>query len=224
MKVAPQQPSQALDLAYRRQKVARATLDTFENARRQLLTDLDPQQDEADIIEPLRRFLHAVGFNNFLNSRKKRDLIMHTGPAATDPIGVLFELKHQKNKGEMVQPTNLNRKALHELLLYYFQERTSEQQLPELRQLVITTGYDWFVFDAHEFHRVFWKYSELRGGLFRSSSRARPRPAAPISFTETLPSPCSTSSKRRFALPISPSIRATRKASAPASASGACCG
>ena len=75
---------------------------------------------------------------------------------------MLFELKHQKNKGEMVRPDDLNRKALHELLLYYFQERTSEQQLPELRQLVITTGYDWYIIDAHEFHRVFWKYTALR--------------------------------------------------------------
>jgi adenine-specific DNA-methyltransferase len=155
-------PSQALDLAYRRQKVSRVTLDAFEAARRQLLTELDAQGDEADIIEPLRRFLQAAGFRNYLNSRKKRDLVMHTGPSVADPIGIIFELKHAKNKGEMVQKSNLNRKALHELLLYYFQERTSEQEALELRQLVITNGYEWFIFDAHEFHRVFWKNTELR--------------------------------------------------------------
>jgi adenine-specific DNA-methyltransferase len=155
-------PSQALDLAYRRQKVSRATLDAFEAARQQLLPELDAQGDEADIIEPLRRFLQAAGFRNYLNSRKKRDLVMHTGPGVADPIGIIFELKHAKNKGEMVQKTNLNRKALHELLLYYFQERTSEQEALELRQLVITNGYEWFIFDAHEFHRVFWKNTELR--------------------------------------------------------------
>ncbi|RTQ52380.1 class I SAM-dependent DNA methyltransferase [Hymenobacter gummosus] len=162
MKYQPQQPSQALDLAYRRQKVTRATLDTYEAARRQLLTELDAQADEADIIEPIRRFLQAVGFSNYLNSRKKRDLVMHTGASVADPIGIIFELKHAKNKGEMVQKGNLNRKALHELLLYYFQERTSEQEALELRQLIITNGYEWFVFDAHEFHRVFWKNTELR--------------------------------------------------------------
>jgi hypothetical protein len=155
-------PSQALDLAYRRQKVSRATLDAFEAARRQLLTELDAQGDEADIIEPLRRFLQVAGFSNYLNSRKKRDLVMHTGPSVADPMGIIFELKHAKNKGEMVQKTNLNRKALHELLLYYFQERTSEQEALELRQLVITNGYEWFIFDAHEFHRVFWRNTELR--------------------------------------------------------------
>ncbi|WP_139922608.1 Eco57I restriction-modification methylase domain-containing protein [Hymenobacter sp. DG01] len=163
MKLHSLLPSQALDLAYRRQKAHRATLDTFEQARRQLLPELDAAQDEADMVLPLTKFLNAVGFAGYyINSHKKRDLVMRTGPQATDPFGVLFELKHQKNKAEMVQPGNLNRKALHELLLYYFQERTSEQQLPELRQLVITSGYEWFIFDAHEFHRVFWKYPELR--------------------------------------------------------------
>ncbi|MEJ7666278.1 MAG: hypothetical protein WKG07_45580 [Hymenobacter sp.] len=162
MQLKPLLPSQALDLAYRRQKVARPTLTAFEQARQQLLTELDAQQDEADIAEPLRRFLRAVGFGNFINSRKKRDLVLHGGPAATDPLAIIFELKHRKNKGEMVRRDDLNRKALHELLLYYFQERTSEQQALELRQLVITTGYEWFIFDAHEFHRVFWKNTELR--------------------------------------------------------------
>jgi adenine-specific DNA-methyltransferase len=162
MQLKPLLPSQALDLAYRRQKVTRPTLTAFEQARRQFLTELDAQQDEADIAEPLRRFLRAVGFANFINSRKKRDLVLHSGPGAADPLAIIFELKHQKNKAEMVQRTNLNRKALHELLLYYFQERTSEQQALELRHLVITTGYEWFIFDAHEFHRVFWKNTELR--------------------------------------------------------------
>ena len=163
MKLSALLPSQALDLAYRRQKTARPALLAFEAARLALLTELDATKDEPDMVQPLSRFLHAAGLHGYyLNSHGKRDLVMRTGPAATDPFGVLFELKHRKNPGEMVRPDNLNRKALHELLLYYFQERTSEQQLPELRQLVITTGYDWFIFDAHEFHRVFWKYTELR--------------------------------------------------------------
>ncbi|MBG8556099.1 type IIG restriction enzyme/methyltransferase [Hymenobacter guriensis] len=156
-------PSQALDLAYRRQKVTRATLDAFETARHQLLPQLDAALDEADMVQPLSKFLSAVGLKDYyLNSHKKRDLVMRTGAATTDPFGILFELKHQKNKSEMVRKDNLNRKALHELLLYYFQERTSEQEALELRQLIITTGYEWFIFDAHEFHRVFWKNTELR--------------------------------------------------------------
>ncbi|RSK34567.1 type IIG restriction enzyme/methyltransferase [Hymenobacter metallilatus] len=163
MKLSAQQPSQALDLAYRRQKTNRATLTAFEAARQALLPELDAAKDEADMVQPIIRFLRAAGLPGYyLNSHGKRDLVMRTGPDAADPFGVLFELKHRKNPGEMVRPDNLNRKALHELLLYYFQERTSEQQLPELRQLIITTGYEWFIFDAHEFHRVFWKYTELR--------------------------------------------------------------
>lgn len=163
MKLSAQLPSQALDLAYRRQKTNRTTLAAFEAARLALLPELDAARDEADMVQPLAKFLRAAGLGGYyLNSHGKRDLVLRTGPHATDPFGVLFELKHQKNKAEMVQEKNLNRKALHELLLYYFQERTSEQQLPELRQLIITSGYEWFIFDAHEFHRVFWKYSELR--------------------------------------------------------------
>ncbi|SDX64870.1 type IIG restriction enzyme/methyltransferase [Hymenobacter psychrophilus] len=163
MKLAPILPSQALDLAFRRQKTARATLDAFEAARLQLLHELDATKDEADMVQPLSRFFGRVGLGGYyLNSHGKRDLVLRTGPAPADPFGVLFELKHRKNPGEMVRPDDFNRKALHELLLYYFQERTAEQQLPELRQLVLTTGYEWFIIDAHEFHRVFWKYTALR--------------------------------------------------------------
>ena len=163
MKYQKLQPSRALDLAYRRQKVTRTALDTFEAARLALLSKLDAAQDEADMVVPLTEFFKAAGLGAyFVNSHKKRDLVMRTGQAVTDPFAIIFELKHQKNKGEMARPDDLNRKALHELLLYYFQERTSEQAALELRQLVITTGYEWFVFDAHEFHRVFWKNAELR--------------------------------------------------------------
>ena len=167
MELKPLLPSQALDLAYRRQKVSHVKLNAFETARQKLLSELDPQADEADLKEPIRRFFEAIGFPNYLNSRKKRDWVMHTGPSVSDPVGIIFELKHEKNKPQMVQKGNLNRRALHELLLYYFQDRTSEQQALELRQLIITTGYEWFIFDAHEFHKVFWKNTELKSAFHK---------------------------------------------------------
>ena len=56
----------------------------------------------------------------------------------------------------MVTPHDLNRKAFQELLLYYLEDRR-DGQADNLRRLVITNGYEWFVFDALDFDRLFWR-------------------------------------------------------------------
>jgi hypothetical protein len=54
----------------------------------------------------------------------------------------------------MPKPEQLNGKALQQLLFYFLQERVTGKNL-ELKHLIITNCYEWFVFDAHEFERCF---------------------------------------------------------------------
>lgn len=60
----------------------------------------------------------------------------------------------------MPTKTNLNSKAFHELILYYFQERISRNNL-EIRNLIATNNYEWFIFDANEFEKLFVKNKKL---------------------------------------------------------------
>jgi adenine-specific DNA-methyltransferase len=63
--------------------------------------------------------------------------VIHTGKEANAPAGVLFEVKRPTNRGEMITRENLNTKAMQELILYYFRERTKDKN-SDLRYCVIT--------------------------------------------------------------------------------------
>ena len=160
----PTTPTQTLDLAFRRQKPTRAQLDDFQLAKQTLLAAINPDESEEHLKKPLMDFLAhpgVLGPDYYLNVRKKRDLVIRTGPKEAAPVGVLMEVKKAANKAEMVTLHDLNRKAFHELLLYYLQDR-ADQTADNLRRLVITNGYEWFMFDALDFDRLFWRNAALK--------------------------------------------------------------
>jgi adenine-specific DNA-methyltransferase len=67
----------------------------------------------------------------------KTDFVIHTTNEGSSPAAILFEVKSPKNTAEMVSHTNLNTKAMQELMLYYFEER-SKHQNNDITHLIIT--------------------------------------------------------------------------------------
>ena len=55
---------------------------------------------------------------------------------------------------------NINAKALQELVLYYLRERVLGNNI-EVKQLIITNIYEWFIFNANEFERLFVQDKKL---------------------------------------------------------------
>jgi len=49
---------------------------------------------------------------------------------------------------------NINTKAFQELILYYLQERITNKNI-EIKYLVITDIFEWFIFNANDFERLF---------------------------------------------------------------------
>ena len=171
----PRTPAQSLDLAFRRQKPTRAQLDDFQLARQHLLASINPAESEEHLKILLLEFLRhpgVLGPGYYLNVTKRRDLAIRVGPKEADPVGVLLEVKKAGNKGEMVLPTDLNRKAFHELLLYYLQDR-DDKSAADLRHLVITDGPQWFVFDALDFDRLFWRDTDLKKDFLNWASKRK---------------------------------------------------
>ena len=80
----------------------------------------------------------------------KRDLALHLGDTAASPVGVIIEVKGPKNPAEMLTPTDLNRRAFQKLLLYYLEDRTDERA-DDFRRLVVTTGFERYIFDLLDF-------------------------------------------------------------------------
>ncbi|MDJ0563447.1 MAG: class I SAM-dependent DNA methyltransferase, partial [Microcystis sp. M49629_WE12] len=77
-----------------------------------------------------------------------------------DSVGVILEVKKPSNKSEMLRRDKLNCKALQELLLYFLRERITEKNL-EIKHLIATNIYEWFIFDGNIFERLFAQNQEL---------------------------------------------------------------
>ena len=67
-----------------------------------------------------------------------------------DTIRVLMEFKRFSNKAEMIRKNDLNRKALHEALTYFFDQFYNKNNR-QIRSIIISNGEDFFIFDPKEF-------------------------------------------------------------------------
>lgn len=152
---------QSLNKAYRLIKPARADIEKFKANFKTLLGHINPAESEENMKGHVMDFLKNTWYSPSYHvaTKGRTDFVIHTGKDATHPAGVLFEAKKPSNS-EMVTTTDLNRKAMHEIILYYLRERM-EHRNDNIKYLVITNIYEWFVFDAPEFERLFFKSKQL---------------------------------------------------------------
>ena len=157
-------PTESLEKAYRLQNIGREQVDHFKAEFTTLFDRINEKETEENIKGHLTDFLKAVYYApaHLIATKGKTDFVIHTGRDATTPAGVLFEVKRPTNKGEMVTRQNLNTKAMQELILYYFRERIQSKN-SDIRHCVITNVYEWFIFDAADFERLFYRNTHLVG-------------------------------------------------------------
>lgn len=87
------------------------------------------------------------------------DFVIRAGGKGS-PAAVLFEAKRELNKADMIRQDDINRKALHELILYFFRERNAGNT--NIRHVVICTEFEMYVFEASDFERAFYQNKALR--------------------------------------------------------------
>ncbi|NID11549.1 type IIG restriction enzyme/methyltransferase [Fibrivirga algicola] len=155
-------PTESLDKAYRLQSGNREQIDRFKLSFVKLLGLINEKESEENVKGHLMDFLKEVYYRDthIVAPKGKTDFVIHAGKDATTPAGVLFEVKRPANRGEMITRQNLNAKAFHELLLYYFRERLDAHN-NDIRYCVITNVYEWFIFDAAMIDRVFFRNVQL---------------------------------------------------------------
>lgn len=153
---------QALNKAYRLIKPKRPEMEVFKKNLITLLDQIDEKESEENVKIHLMNFLRDTFYNPIFHvaTKGRTDFVVHTGKDAATPAGVLFEVKRPLNIADMVSKANLNTKAFHELMLYYLRERI-EHKNNDIRQVVITNIYEWFIFDASVFERLFHKNTQL---------------------------------------------------------------
>lgn len=147
---------QTLSKAIRSVPVAGTELTRFYGLVRNYLQALDASQDEEHNKRLVGRLLEQLFYEgkNAVNSTRDADLAIFADAMAKDshPI-VMFEVKKPTNP-EMVRRDDLNRKALHELVLYYVREELVRHNTA-VTHLIITDGVQWFVFDKRVFYDCF---------------------------------------------------------------------
>ncbi|MGE0083522.1 MAG: DNA methyltransferase [Desulfococcaceae bacterium] len=149
-------PRKALNKAFLKIKAVR---DEFENFRTHLIGLLDRiNENESEEFHkiPVAEFLRKTFYdpNYFISTKDRTDLVIHSGKDAQSPAAVLIETKKPGNKAEMLRTDNISVKAFQELVLYYLRERISGKNL-EIRHLIATDIYEWFIFDANLFEKEF---------------------------------------------------------------------
>lgn len=157
---------QGINKAFLKEPVERPEFDNFKNVLLGLLDQIDHAVEADEHEEHLKNllppFFKTLGFDDHkVNTSGRIDLAIYTGTKKNDPVGVLMEVKRPGNKAEMITRDNFNKKALHEAVLYYLEQRIEEENT-DLKHVIITNMHDWFIFDAQEFERCFYKPSALR--------------------------------------------------------------
>ena len=157
-------PKLALNKAFLKIKPNRSEIELFKSNLIILLDKLktveDRPKDESEehLKNDIRDFLRDTFYKdtNTINTKDKKDLVIHTSKDTNSNVGVIIEAKRPSNKGEMLSKYNLNKKALQELVLYYLRERITHKNL-EIKHLIITNINEWYIFDEHLFERLFNK-------------------------------------------------------------------
>jgi hypothetical protein len=162
MKTENFSPRQALNKAFLRVKPNRSQVEKFQTHLRQLLGSINETESEEFHKNLLADFLKHSYYSpqHFINTKGRNDLVIHNGKESRDSVGVILEVKKPSNKSEMLRRDKLNCKALQELLLYFLRERITEKNL-EIKQLIATNIYEWFIFDGNVFERLFAQNQEL---------------------------------------------------------------
>jgi hypothetical protein len=160
-------PKQSLNKAYLKTKVERAQVDLFKTNLSQFLHKakqaIERQESEEHLKNLVKDFLKDTYYKDRyeINTRGRADLVIHHGPTAGNTAAVLMEVKRPGNKAEMISGTDLNRKAMQEAVLYYLRERI-EGKNTELKYIIITNIYEWYIFNATYFEALFHKHTALK--------------------------------------------------------------
>lgn len=154
--------AKSLNKAYRQIPVDRTVFDTFKKQLNILYEQISTINTEEKLKGDLMDFLKLSFYGQDFKVSPNGDIdcAIHLGNSIDNPVGVIFEVKKPTNVSEMITRNDLNRKALQELLLYYLRERHTKKNF-QLKQLVVTNVYEFFVFDAQEFERLFYSNKKL---------------------------------------------------------------
>jgi hypothetical protein len=163
MKLSILNPKQSLNKAYLKEKVSRENIELFKKNLSTLLGKINEKESEEHLKNLISEFLKDTWYKetNEINTKDRQDLVVHTGKTTKEPVGVILEVKKPSNKAEMMSEAKPNTKAMHELILYYLRERIDHNNI-DIKYLVVTNIYEWFIIDEIWFERNVFRNVKLK--------------------------------------------------------------
>jgi hypothetical protein len=149
------------NVGYYNQSIDKSKLNKFKLTLNEFIKDIDDlPKDKKLIEESLKEKIIDLLKDNFYSNNQidiidKIDLAILDTINATNTVEVIFELKTPQNSGKMISKSNPNAKALNQLVHYYMQQRLAGND--ELKHLIATNGFEWYIFDAVDFEKLFFK-------------------------------------------------------------------
>lgn len=141
-------------------KPTRDSIDDFGEKLKAYLGVIDHQESEENLKTHLMQLLKALyGSQHLIEQQERIDFVIRVG-GKTTPAGVLVESKKHSNTSDMITAHDCNRKAMHELVLYFMRERTRGNT--DIRSLIICSEHEFFIFSASTFERTFFKNASFR--------------------------------------------------------------
>lgn len=150
---------QSIKKIYYQQPVVKEDMLKFKTALSEFYHKILDKQIEGNQETHLRDFLKSTFYKDYeINKPEDNniDWAIHLGNRESSNIGVIIEAKRTANQSEMISKTDLNRKALHELILYFLIERV-EKKNDDIRNLIATNMREFFIFDGQLFEQLFYK-------------------------------------------------------------------
>jgi adenine-specific DNA-methyltransferase len=165
-------PKKALNKAFLKVRPLRSEMDLFKLNLITLLDKVKIEESEEHQKNNIRDFLLHTYYRatHEINTKGRQDLVIHTDKTTQSSVSVIIEAKKPSNKAEWITPDKINVKAVQELVLYYMRERVDAKNI-DIKYLVATNIYEWYVFDAAYFDKVFYgnkafvkQYEDWRDG------------------------------------------------------------
>ncbi|MBP5369632.1 MAG: Eco57I restriction-modification methylase domain-containing protein [Bacteroidales bacterium] len=155
----------ALNKVYLRQKPKTKDFEEFsrqlENLKSSIEKGISLNESEENFKNLINDFLKESFYKgtNLINTKKRIDSAIYKTLDSNSQVQVLIEAK-RPGSNEFPAETNLNTKAMQEALLYFLRERVLWKNI-DLKHIIITNGFEWFLFDASEFQTHFYNDKKL---------------------------------------------------------------
>lgn len=131
-------------------KADATSIDSFKGSLCKLAEDLTKTANERQVEQAVESFFQQLGFKSgeVIAQDDKIDLALHSLKLGYNRS--IIEVKSQTNKTEFLSVDNANKKALYELILYFYREVAKGNLY--VHNLIATNGTEWFIFDSKSFY------------------------------------------------------------------------